>query len=252
MLDESLDLLRPVTNKVWPGTPIKNCVCIHVGVIVSVSAGMSEEVMPAGQHNYSPWWPIAKIPLCVCARVSLEAWKQMTQRTFDRKWCHRSSFTHTLRRRSLQEGGRRKVPGRSVRRSPGWWGWRPAGPPIPAAGRFLASLEVSGFSQIFLFSCPGQAGHLRVLVETNKKRGEKKLEIYWYCCASLCNDQDVKDSPTASLQSLLCCVDQRLTLQYGNSFRFEVSHSFFSLHTKIHSSAKWTANQAAVFWKAAI
>lgn len=81
-----------------------------------------------------------------------------------------SKCTHTLRC-SLQAGGRRRGPARWGRRPPGWWGWRPAGPPIPVAGKFLASLEVSGFSQILLSSCPSHLGHPWVLRQwRNAKR----------------------------------------------------------------------------------
>lgn len=157
---------------------MKVCVCQWVPV-------MSEEVMSVGQCNYSPfavlsnsgykwrvgvWVCVCMCGVCMCVFVNQsQDFKSNGNVRFDSNQCLESRSTYTLLCPPLREDGRMRGPERSGRRSPGWWEWRPAGPPIPAAGRFLASLEVSGFYHIALFSCPGRFGHLRDL---RHKKGE--------------------------------------------------------------------------------
>ncbi len=160
----------------------------------SVCAYMSAQVcqqmpvMSVGQCHYNPLLTSAKmdrpeisIGACVFVLVCpLQNVNAKGKRAFLMKWCHRGCFTHTLLR-TLQAGGRRRGLGRSGQQSPGWWGWHPAGPPIPAAGRFLASLEVSGFYHIVLFSCLGQFGHrqdLRGKRPRGRKRNRGKVRLH--------------------------------------------------------------------------
>lgn len=60
-------------------------------------------------------------------------------------------------------GDRRTSPARWWRQPPGWWAWRLAGLPTPAAGRFWPSWEGWSSSRMPRVASPGQRGSRRDL-----------------------------------------------------------------------------------------